>query len=290
MRLVYVRLFYNTMNVPVYKTLVTQDKVKLYYRVQTGKKPFLVFVHGGGGDLTAFDMAIKYLKGNYATLVYDQRGHGFSDRPKSKQAYNLHYLIEDLHQIILKEKITDFILIGQCFGGMIVQAFARKYPTLPKGLLLVTTSAAMNPWKRLMGLNPVFFLGLKILTWIPWLYFKTYKRPDNTKFIDSPDISLPKLLRDWYCTSPGSWAQMFIVANLFDLKDSPGYFAGPVKAVYGKQDNFFSVNDVKQLINYFPQIKFREIATNHGLPCNKPRELAREIDAFIKGEYRGREE
>jgi len=67
------------------KNLQSIDGVKIHYEVFEGKKPTktLVFIHGFGGSLRAFDPIVENFKQDqYKIINIDLRAHGKSERPK----------------------------------------------------------------------------------------------------------------------------------------------------------------------------------------------------------------
>lgn len=119
-----------------------------------GKRPTnacVVFLHGLIMDNLSswFFTLANPVAQNHDVLVYDMRGHGFSDRPAEG------YSIED-HQNDLKALLDHavpgrkVILVGNSFGGLLALNFARNHPDRVQGLVLVDAQVNDPAWREQM--------------------------------------------------------------------------------------------------------------------------------------------
>jgi pimeloyl-ACP methyl ester carboxylesterase len=117
------------------------DGTNINYRVKRKSELFLVFVHGWLHNWTAWKKEIEFLEGKgYSTLAFDLRGHGQSDKPEKKKQYDLECFAKDLHELIKKEKIKKFVLIGHSMGGMISLIYYKMFRRGIQGLVLCDTT------------------------------------------------------------------------------------------------------------------------------------------------------
>ena len=116
------------------------DGVKIDYKIYHGNTDlFLIFIHGWANDWTTWKKEIEHFqKQGYSTLTLDLRGHGQSDKPEKKDQYSLDYFAKDLHIIIKKEQIHQFILLGHSIGGIISLKYYELFhkENKIKGLIL----------------------------------------------------------------------------------------------------------------------------------------------------------
>jgi len=80
---------------------------------------------------------------------YDRAGLGWSD--PASQPLTLTRLVDDLHALLQVAQLpAPYVLVGHSFGGLIVRAYARRYPAETAGLVLVD---AVRPeeWHPLSG-------------------------------------------------------------------------------------------------------------------------------------------
>jgi pimeloyl-ACP methyl ester carboxylesterase len=119
------------------------DGTKIYYRIKRNSNLFLVFVHSWATDWTIWKKEIGFFeKKGYSIVTLDLRGHGQSDKPESKRKYLLECFAKDIHEIITKENIKHFILIGHSMGGMISLVYYKLFYKNKhiKGLVLCDTT------------------------------------------------------------------------------------------------------------------------------------------------------
>jgi pimeloyl-ACP methyl ester carboxylesterase len=83
-------------------------------------------------------------------LLYDLRGHGLSERPKS--GYDLDQMVADLAGLLDAMAISRPVtLIGNSFGGLLAVAFALKHPARTAGLVLVDGHLGDDGFARQMA-------------------------------------------------------------------------------------------------------------------------------------------
>lgn len=123
------------------KHVTTPDGLKLYYeRHGTGKEAIL-FIHGLGGDVAAWDEErVFFHRLGYTTIAVDLRGHGYSDHAQDEDGYGIERFADDIHALIEAENLKDFILVGHCFGGMVAFLTELIYPGRAKALILIDSS------------------------------------------------------------------------------------------------------------------------------------------------------
>ncbi|MES2744219.1 MAG: alpha/beta hydrolase [Bdellovibrionota bacterium] len=120
-------------------------------RTHTGNSAVVVFLHGLIMDNLSswFFTLANPVAQNYDVLLYDMRGHGFSDRPRSGYAIEDHR--EDLRtlldHIVPHKKV---ILVGNSFGGLLALNFAKTYADRVQGLVLVDAQVNNTEWREMM--------------------------------------------------------------------------------------------------------------------------------------------
>ncbi|WP_376771473.1 alpha/beta fold hydrolase [Micromonospora polyrhachis] len=124
-------------------------------------RPTVVFVHGFCLDMGTFHFQRKVLaeRGEHRLVLYDQPGHGRSERLKSGE-YDLSRLGEALRTVIDRTTPSGpLVLVGHSMGGMTIMAFAERYPEMfddrVVGTVLMATSGGRNEETKL-GLPAIF--------------------------------------------------------------------------------------------------------------------------------------
>jgi pimeloyl-ACP methyl ester carboxylesterase len=124
-----------------------RDGTVVYYRQyrNSSRKPTLIFIHGLSGNHTVWKFSMDYfLKRGYPVMAFDLRGHGYSTTNGNIDRYMIRNMCSDLHQIIIKENIRDFYLVGHSLGGMIAMQYDKMFLKKPKGMIIIGISA-QNP-------------------------------------------------------------------------------------------------------------------------------------------------
>ncbi|MCL5795301.1 MAG: alpha/beta hydrolase [Patescibacteria group bacterium] len=272
------------------KKVVSFDKTIINYeidkKIKKGhKRPVLIFVHGVGGNLKAWEEERKYLRQkDFRTLALDLRGHGLSDRPHTVKDYSLNKFSKDIYRIVQKEKIINFILIGHCFGGMITINFHNLYPNLTRSYVLIDSAPkAPQVLKNFISNNP-FLINL--------LNSRLHKRKsvseqsvqlDYKKFIGTGDWNIKRIYNDITHTSFKSWVFTFQNLARFNGVKILKNIKQPVLIINGEKDSIFQV-EVAQKINHLVKNSRLHIIpdANHVLIINNPKILAKYIADFVK--------
>ena len=128
--------------------VTTTDGVQLNVELDSpdARGPTVVLVHGFTARLEEWQLQRGTLAGR-RVLAYDHRGHGHSGWGEPSRA-TLDQLAEDLRTVLDVHAPGKVVLVGHSMGGMVLMAFARRYPELigtrvVGGFLLATSSGAV---------------------------------------------------------------------------------------------------------------------------------------------------
>ena len=94
----------------------------------------LLFIHGLGSYLKAWDRNIPELKNNLRCIALDLPGYGKSG--KQIHSGEVSFYVEILNEFIKKLKLKNVSLVGHSMGGQIALAYAIKYPNQIVKLIL----------------------------------------------------------------------------------------------------------------------------------------------------------
>jgi pimeloyl-ACP methyl ester carboxylesterase len=122
------------------------DGTKLHVAVVDGDGPTIVFAHGFSLNMTLWHYQIRDLPPTFRLVLFDQRGHGRSERAKDGD-WSLDALARDLEAVIRAHGGADPVaVVGHSMGGMALLRFCELYPELigtkVAALGLVNTTAA----------------------------------------------------------------------------------------------------------------------------------------------------
>ena len=102
----------------------------------------LVMVHGMGSGVGLWALNLSHLSKNRPVYAFDVLGFGRSSRPKfSKDAMLVEIeLVESIEDWRKEMGLKNFIILGHSMGGYIAAAYALRYPSRVRHLLLA------DPW------------------------------------------------------------------------------------------------------------------------------------------------
>ena len=116
----------------------TVNGIKINY-VDEGKGVPIAFVHGFPLSRKAWQKQLDGLRGSYRVIAPDLRGLGENDAVTGTTTMT--QFADDIHALLQQVKTGPVVLVGHSMGGYVALAFARKYPEMLRGLVLVCTKA-----------------------------------------------------------------------------------------------------------------------------------------------------
>ena len=111
----------------------------------------LIFIHGSGGDHSAWSNQYAALHKHYNIVAVDLPGHGRSEGSGKSDIENYCLSVKKLLDIL---QLKNVILVGHSLGAAITLQFALNYPQTIYGI--VTVGGGMK-----MPVNPAIFEFLK---------------------------------------------------------------------------------------------------------------------------------
>ncbi len=114
---------------------ITSNGIRLHYwRTGAAGKPALVLAHGITDYGLNWTSLAERLEGEYDIVMYDARGHGYSDKPDGP--YDLAAHVADLVGLIRALSIEKPVLMGHSMGGGTVALAAATHPDLARAVIL----------------------------------------------------------------------------------------------------------------------------------------------------------
>ena len=128
------------------KIITLDNGYHLWTNTQGEGNIHLLALHGGpGGNHAYWEAAAEQLKQqgiNVQVTMYDQLGSLYSDQPDfsdpeiAKKYLTYEYFLDEVDEVREKLGLDNFYLIGQSWGGLLVQEYAVKYGQHLKGAII----------------------------------------------------------------------------------------------------------------------------------------------------------
>tara|TARA_Y100000034_G_C6886791_1_gene407261 strand:+ start:1343 stop:2188 length:846 start_codon:yes stop_codon:yes gene_type:complete len=237
------------------------DGTRISYKIKRKDDLFLVFLHGWANDWTTWKNEIEFFqKKGYSTLTLDLRGHGQSDKPESKNKYSLECFAKDLHEIIEKEDISNFVLIGHSMGGIISLMYYKlfKKENNVRSLVLCDTT-----YKNILAHKKVKILLPFVKHVLDFIIKNKHINQKHFSHIKDSDLSQYKKSSDYFVFYHGLYntPMKSVFACLesmlsFNLKNVLPKIKTPVLIIEGEEDKLLPKIDSMEM---YHEIKGAEI-------------------------------
>ncbi len=262
--------------------IVINQGVKVYYKFKSGVGLPLIFLHGAGGSMSAWNLMMKNLKKiNNPFAVVDLRGFGLSSRPKDIEEYFLEKHIFDINQIIQKEKWSKVILIGHCFGSMIASIYASRFPEKIEKLILINIGIKMPWYIDNFFILPIIKTTAYFLIWLNKRE-KGMTRVDYQKYQGTSEFNLFRLLADLKATGITTIGKHMLAVLEWDGRKYFPNIKAPVLIIAGEKDLIFSKRQVRLVKKLINRVKVEFVNSNHISIINSPNEVFGKIEDFLK--------
>jgi pimeloyl-ACP methyl ester carboxylesterase len=117
---------------------IERDGVKLHYEVH-GSGPTILLTHGFGASSRMWTGQIETLAKDFQLILWDLRGHGRSDYPRTPEACSQEAALADMAALLDVVNARSAVIGGLSLGGYLSLAFHRLHPERTRGLLIIDT-------------------------------------------------------------------------------------------------------------------------------------------------------
>jgi pimeloyl-ACP methyl ester carboxylesterase len=142
---------------------VNHEGTRIHYQVE-GEGPPLVLLHGFTGNLKLWYLCryVDALKTNYRLILVDARGHGESDKPHERAAYELPVRVGDVLAVLNALNLDRAHIWGYSMGGWTGFGIAKYAAHRLHSLVIGGVhpyEQKMPAYTRLDGSDPEAFLA-----------------------------------------------------------------------------------------------------------------------------------
>lgn len=250
--------------------------MELYYK-KLGEGQPLIILHGLFGSSDNWQTHGKKLAEYFEVYLVDQRNHGHSEWSDD---FNYEFMAEDLRELIERESIEDFILMGHSMGAKTAMFYAQKYPDGIEKLIIVDMGIKSYPIHHDQILD-----GLKSLNLSE---YSTRSEADDQlkKYIDNFAIR-QFLLKNLYWKEKGKLAWRINI-EVLERELENIVVELPKKEVMietlfmrGGQSNYILEEDYDSIRKVFPLAVFHSIdRAGHWIHAEAPQEFINEVLGF----------
>jgi len=125
----------------------TVNGAKLWYESEGTGEPLILIAGGPGNSHVCFHNHFSVLADKFRVIYFDSFGRGKSDRAKSPSKYSLARDVDDVEGLRKALGLGKINLLGHSYGGIVAQAYALKYPSSLKRVILSCTLYNAEMWQ-----------------------------------------------------------------------------------------------------------------------------------------------
>lgn len=254
----------------------------------------LIMIHGFRGTHHGLALIAEAL-GDVQTIIPDLPGFGEGDMLHD---YDLDSYVEWLHGFVHSQKLSKKPdLLGHSFGSIVCAAYAAKYPATIRRLILVNpigAPALEGPRGILSKLAVVYYwIGKHLPARLgrAWLSSWASVMLMSVVMAKTKSKTLRRYIHRQHLThfssfdSPKSVYDGFVTSVSHSVRDTAKDISLPTLLIAGDKDDITPLEKQHELVGLFPDAEFVVLKdVGHLTHYEKPKEVARAVQAFIKSE------
>lgn len=237
--------------------------------VQRGIGAPVILIHGLAASLHDWDDLLPELADNgYAAYALDLLGHGDSQKPASR-VYQVDWMHDHFSAWMISLNLTEpAVLIGHSLGAYVALEYARRFPSLTRGLILVNPFYARSQLHLLLR-NAYNFPNASsyAMSRLPAWLFRILVDLSSVAFGHGVGAlhSLPEKTRvqtalDYTRTASGVY---HIPSLIPDMNEHLHEVNVPTLVVWGDQDKTLAPSSFAHLVSVLPEARGEVLGAGH---------------------------
>ncbi|NUR38639.1 MAG: alpha/beta fold hydrolase [Streptomyces sp.] len=231
----------------------------------------LVFVHGWTANRHRWDHQLAHFAEKRRVIRLDLRGHGESGGAGVR---TIAELADDVLALLDHLEIEWCVLVGHSMGGMIAQTITLAHPDRVERLVLVNSIGRMTYSRGrglLLGVSTLVPFKLFVATNIQRAFAPGYPRDEIRAYVKASADTPREVVMTLYGAM-----------RAFDVLDRVGEIDVPTLMIHGYHDIQLPVWQMLRMAKAYRDAEVRIIDAGHELPVEKPEELTRALDRFVR--------
>lgn len=221
---------------PVQKEKLSDDIELAYIEQGTGDQT-IIFIHGLGSYLPAWNKNLPELSNNYKTIAIDLPGYGKSS--KGNYEYSMTFYAGVIKEFIEKKNLKNVVLAGHSMGGQIAMVAALQYPQTIQKLILIDPAGfeVFNKGQKEWFRNVMTLDGVK---YTPAQQIRTnlavnfYNMPEDAEFMINDRIAMRGAADfDAYCYAVTESVKGMVNQPVYDFLPE---IKQPTLTIFGEND------------------------------------------------------
>lgn len=228
--------------------VISNGTAKVHFLVFGEGEPILLINGGPGMNCVGFIPLAKQLSVDHQVILYDQRGTGQSTVDEvTTETITMDAMVSDIEAIRKYLKVSDWIVFGHSFGGIMAYYYAAKYPQCVSAM--VQSSSGGMDLQLLENLNITASLSPRERDSLSFYtnrinsgdtsHYTALKRGEFLAPLYVYNTSFVPVIAE-RLTQGNSEINALVWQNLrsipYDTKDAMRNFQKPVLILHGKQD------------------------------------------------------
>jgi pimeloyl-ACP methyl ester carboxylesterase len=231
------------------------------------RRESLVFIHGAGGNRTSWYHQRNYFSRAFNCFIMELPGHGAAQGQGAQEIKGYALWIKG---VLDELKVSSPIVIGHSMGGAITMELALRFPTLFKGLVLVSTGARLRVVPDILDeIKEAFPQAVNLICRL------SFAR-------DVPEEMMQLAVAEMMKNSPQVLYGDFAACNRFDLMKEVQAISNPTLVICGDQDALTPVLYSRYLADKIAGARLEIVeGAGHMVMMEQPEEFNKKMELFL---------